>query len=69
MGRRTPKPPVKMKRLTLDIPEPLHRVIKIAAAQEGVGLGVDLSRAAVVGERRQVEGGAKQVGGISGQRP
>ena len=42
MGRRAPKPPVKMKRLTLDIPEPLHRGIKIAAAQEGVTMAEKL---------------------------
>jgi predicted DNA binding CopG/RHH family protein len=28
--------PVKMKRLTLDIPEPLHRAIKKKAADKGV---------------------------------
>ena len=41
VGHRAPKP-VKMKRLTLDIPEPLHRVIKIAAAQEGVTMAEKL---------------------------
>lgn len=31
-----PEPaPVKMKRLTLDIPEPLHRQIKLQATQQG----------------------------------
>jgi hypothetical protein len=34
---RTPAQPiVRMKRLTLDLPEPLHRVIKKNAAEEGV---------------------------------
>lgn len=37
-------PQVKMKRLTLDIPEPLHRAIKLKAADEGVAM-VDLLRA------------------------
>lgn len=42
MGRRVPGPSAKMKRLTLDIPEELHRVIKIAAAQEGVTMAEKL---------------------------
>lgn len=52
MGRRGPKPPVKMKRLTLDIPEPLHRAIKIAAAQEGMTMAEKL-RALLVGSYRK----------------
>ncbi|NJR67168.1 MAG: hypothetical protein HC772_20590 [Leptolyngbyaceae cyanobacterium CRU_2_3] len=35
--------PVKMKRLTLDIPESLHRVIKRKAVEEGVAM-VDMLR-------------------------
>ncbi|MDJ0718838.1 MAG: toxin-antitoxin system HicB family antitoxin [Prochloraceae cyanobacterium] len=35
--------PVKMKRLTLDIPESLHRKIKMKAASEGVAMA-DLLR-------------------------
>jgi predicted DNA binding CopG/RHH family protein len=35
--------PVKMKRLTLDIPEDVHRAIKKRAADEGVAM-VDLLR-------------------------
>lgn len=31
-------PPVKMKRLTLDIPEPLHRAIKMKAVEQGVAM-------------------------------
>ncbi len=30
--------PVKMKRLTLDIPEPLHRAIKMKAVEQGVAM-------------------------------
>jgi predicted DNA binding CopG/RHH family protein len=44
----TPSPavaaPVKMKRLTLDIPEPLHKAIKTRSVQEGVSM-VDMLRA------------------------
>jgi hypothetical protein len=36
-------PPVKMKRLTLDIPEPLHKAIKMRSVQEGVAM-VDMLR-------------------------
>jgi predicted DNA binding CopG/RHH family protein len=32
----TPAQSAKMKRLTLDIPEALHRAIKMQAAEEGV---------------------------------
>ena len=32
----------RIKRLTLDLPEPLHRAIKIAAAQEGVTMAEKL---------------------------
>jgi predicted DNA binding CopG/RHH family protein len=35
--------PVKMKRLTLDIPEPLHKAIKTRSVQEGVAM-VDMLR-------------------------
>jgi hypothetical protein len=38
-----PTPPVKMKRLTLDIPEPLHKAIKMRSVQEGVAM-VDMLR-------------------------
>ena len=31
-------PPVKMKRLTLDIPSPLHRAIKMKAVEQGVAM-------------------------------
>jgi hypothetical protein len=34
---------VKMKRLTLDIPEPLHRAIKMRSVEEGVAM-VDMLR-------------------------
>jgi hypothetical protein len=37
------KAPIKMKRLTLDIPEDLHKAIKRKAADEGVAM-VDLLR-------------------------
>jgi predicted DNA binding CopG/RHH family protein len=37
------KPPIKMKRLTLDIPEPLHKAIKTRSVQEGVAM-VDMLR-------------------------
>jgi hypothetical protein len=32
----SPEPSVRIKRLTLDLPEPLHRAIKKNAAEEGV---------------------------------
>ena len=32
----SPEPSVRIKRLTLDLPEPLHRAIKRNAAEEGV---------------------------------
>jgi hypothetical protein len=35
-------PPVKMKRLTLDIPEALHRAIKMQAAETGVTMAEQL---------------------------
>jgi predicted DNA binding CopG/RHH family protein len=35
--------PTKMKRLTLDIPEPLHKAIKTRSVQEGVAM-VDMLR-------------------------
>jgi hypothetical protein len=35
--------PVKMKRLTLDIPEPLHKAIKTRSVQESVAM-VDMLR-------------------------
>jgi predicted DNA binding CopG/RHH family protein len=35
--------PVKMKRLTLDIPEPLHKAIKSRSVQDGVAM-VDMLR-------------------------
>ena len=35
-SRAVEPPPVKMKRLTLDIPEPLHRAIKKKAVDKGV---------------------------------
>ncbi len=35
-NRTVELPPVKMKRLTLDIPEPLHRAIKKKAVDKGV---------------------------------
>ncbi len=38
-----PAPPVKMKRLTLDIPEPLHKAIKTRSVEEGVSM-VDMLR-------------------------
>jgi predicted DNA binding CopG/RHH family protein len=34
--------PVRMKRLTLDLPEPLHRAIKKSAAGEGVTMAQKL---------------------------
>ena len=36
------EPSVKMKRLTLDIPEALHRAIKIQAAETGVTMAEQL---------------------------
>jgi len=36
------QPPVRMKRLTLDLPEPLHREIKKNAAEEGVTMAQKL---------------------------
>jgi predicted DNA binding CopG/RHH family protein len=43
--KSTPAPTeaVKMKRLTLDIPEPLHKAIKTRSVQEGVAM-VDMLR-------------------------
>jgi predicted DNA binding CopG/RHH family protein len=38
----TPQPPVRMKRLTLDLSEPLHRAIKKNAAEEGVTMAQKL---------------------------
>jgi hypothetical protein len=38
----TSRPSVRMKRLTLDLPEPLHRVIKKNAAEEGVTMAQKL---------------------------
>jgi predicted DNA binding CopG/RHH family protein len=37
-----PRPPFRMKRLTLDLPEPLHRAIKKNAAEEGVTMAEKL---------------------------
>ena len=42
MVRRESKKPVRIKRLTLDLPEPLHRAIKVSAAQEGVTMAEKL---------------------------
>lgn len=39
----TPPQPIKMKRLTLDIPEELHRAIKTEAVRQGVAM-VDMLR-------------------------
>jgi hypothetical protein len=36
------RPPVGIKRLTLDLPEPLHRAIKRNAAEEGVTMAQKL---------------------------
>jgi predicted DNA binding CopG/RHH family protein len=36
--------PVRIKRLTLDLPEPLHRAIKKNAAEEGVTMAQKLRR-------------------------
>src|SRR6266436_7579446 len=36
------KPPARMKRLTLDLPESLHRAIKKNAAEEGVTMAQKL---------------------------
>lgn len=42
----TPSPataaPARIKRLTLDLPEGLHRAIKVSAAQEGVTMAEKL---------------------------
>ena len=38
----SPGPSVKMKRLTLDIPEALHRAIKMQAAETGVTMAEQL---------------------------
>lgn len=40
---------IRMKRLTLDLPEPLHRVIKKNAAEEGVTMAQKLR--AILAER------------------
>ena len=37
-----PQPLVRMKRLTLDLPEPLHRLIKRNAADDGVTMAEKL---------------------------
>jgi predicted DNA binding CopG/RHH family protein len=42
-SEQTPAPKEKIKRLTLDIPETLHRTIKGRAAMEGVAM-VDMLR-------------------------
>jgi predicted DNA binding CopG/RHH family protein len=42
-SEQTPTPKEKIKRLTLDIPETLHRTIKGKAAMEGVAM-VDMLR-------------------------
>jgi hypothetical protein len=49
------EPPVPIKRLTVDIPEPLHRRLKVKAAQDGVRM-VDLVR-------RWIEDGCADTGG------
>ena len=36
------RPPIRLKRLTLDLSEPLHRAIKMNAAQEGVTMAQKL---------------------------
>jgi len=36
------QPPVRIRRLTLDLPEPLHRAIKKNAAEEGVTMAQKL---------------------------
>jgi predicted DNA binding CopG/RHH family protein len=38
----SPQAPTRMKRLTLDLPEPLHRAIKKNAADEGVTMAQKL---------------------------
>ena len=38
----SPQPSVRTKRLTLDLPEPLHRAIKKNAAEEGVTMAQKL---------------------------
>ena len=38
----SPQLPVRTKRLTLDLPEPLHRAIKKNAAEEGVTMAQKL---------------------------
>ena len=38
----SPEPPTRMKRLTLDLHEPLHRAIKKNAAEEGVTMAEKL---------------------------
>jgi len=40
--RTSAQPPIRIKRLTLDLPEPLHRVIKKNAAEEGVTMAQKL---------------------------
>jgi hypothetical protein len=37
-----PVAPVRTKRLTLDLPETLHRAIKVSAAQDGVTMAEKL---------------------------
>jgi hypothetical protein len=37
-----PAPGVRTKRLTLDLPESLHRAIKVSAAQDGVTMAEKL---------------------------
>lgn len=38
----TSRPPVRMKRLTLDLPETLHRAIKKTAVEDGVTMAEKL---------------------------
>lgn len=50
-----PEAPIVIKRLTIDVPEELHRRLKVKAAQDGVRM-VDLVR-------RWIEDGCTDVGG------
>ncbi len=38
----SPEPMAKMKRLTIDVPEALHRAIKVACAERGVKMADEI---------------------------
>src|SRR6266487_1702275 len=56
----TSRPSVRMKRLTLDLPEALHRVIKKNAAEEGVPMAQKLR--AILAKHYRVSGNGLDAG-------